>query len=332
MTTRPAGSLDSATLVASTTRRRPSAAGAGPAPGARPAARRAAPAPRRPPPRLPRQRRARVSRRPGRNTSTSPGCRASACSTARRTCASSASSRRAGTCSTCTGWLRPWLDSRGASRNAASRSPSSVADITTIRRSSRSEACTSSASARPRSADRWRSWNSSNSSAPTPGSSGSSWIMRVRMPSVTTSIRVRADTGARSDAVADGAADLLAHPRDHEARGARGHAPRLGITIRRPASHGASSSAGGTAVVLPAPGGASSTSRGCAARRSRIAGSSGVIGRSMDRLGRGRAGRGGAGAPIIRRSGRARPRPCRARPAGRRLECAARNPTSVPCS
>ena len=46
-------------------------------------------------------------------------------------------------------------------------------------------ACTSSASARPRSAARWRSWNSSNSSAPTPSSVGSSWIMRVRMPSVT---------------------------------------------------------------------------------------------------------------------------------------------------
>ncbi|MCW0450910.1 hypothetical protein NB706_003744 [Xanthomonas sacchari] len=135
-----------------------------------------------------------ISRCPGRNTSTSPGCCCSACSTARRVCASSDSSRRAGKCAISTGKLRPALDSRGASRNCASRSPSSVADITTMRRSSRTCACTSRASARPRSAARWRSWNSSNSSAPTPSSIGSSCSMRVRMPSVTTSMRVRADT------------------------------------------------------------------------------------------------------------------------------------------
>ncbi|MCW0463656.1 hypothetical protein NB705_000729 [Xanthomonas sacchari] len=135
-----------------------------------------------------------ISRCPGRNTSTSPGCCCSACSTARRVCASSDSSRRAGKCAISTGKLRPALDSRGASRNCARRSPSSVADITTMRRSSRTCACTSRASARPKSAARWRSWNSSNSSAPTPSSIGSSCSMRVRMPSVTTSMRVRADT------------------------------------------------------------------------------------------------------------------------------------------
>ncbi|MCW0436572.1 hypothetical protein NB723_001536 [Xanthomonas sacchari] len=135
-----------------------------------------------------------ISRCPGRNTSTSPGCCCSACSTARRACASSDSSRRAGKCAISTGKLRPALDSRGASRNCARRSPSSVADITTMRRSSRTCACTSRASARPKSAARWRSWNSSNSSAPTPSSIGSSCSMRVRMPSVTTSMRVRADT------------------------------------------------------------------------------------------------------------------------------------------
>ena len=199
ITTRTPGRVteDSATLVASTTRRRPSGAGcstrdccstgsspcrastsvsAGSAAASSAACTRA------------------ISRWPGRNTSTSPGCRASASSAARRAWACSDSSRRAGKWLTATGWPRPSLDSRGASRNAARRCPSRVADITTIRRSSRRPACTSRASARPRSAARWRSWNSSNSRAPMPSSSGSSWIIRVRMPSVTTSIRVRADT------------------------------------------------------------------------------------------------------------------------------------------
>ena len=53
------------------------------------------------------------------------------------------------------------------------------------------------------------------------------------------------------------------------------------ITIRRPASHDASSRASGTWVVLPAPGGASSTSRGCVARLVPIAGSSGAMGNSI---------------------------------------------------
>ncbi len=88
------------------------------------------------------------------------------------------------------------LRSPGAARRTSARlaRPSSVADMITRRRSGRSDACTSSASAAPRSPCRWRSWNSSNRIAPMPASSGSSWIMRVRMPSVTTSMRVRADT------------------------------------------------------------------------------------------------------------------------------------------
>ena len=39
------------------------------------------------------------------------------------------------------------------------------------------------------------------------------------------------------------------------------------ITMRRPASHGSSSSASGTRVVLPAPGGACSTAAPCARER-----------------------------------------------------------------
>ena len=56
----------------------------------------------------------------------------------------------------------------------------------------RAEEASSSASAR--SACRLRSWNSSRITSPTPLSSGSCWIIRVRMPSVTTSSRVFAPT------------------------------------------------------------------------------------------------------------------------------------------
>ena len=200
-TTRTPGNVteDSATLVASTMRRRPSGSGAsasvccssGNSPcsgskrtspaataGSVASARRASP----------------ISRWPGRNTSRSPGSCASACSTQRRNCGSRPSSRRAGKYATDTGYERPSDDSRGASIRAASAAPSSVADITSSRRSGRSCACTSSARARPRSPARWRSWNSSKTMAATLSRVGSSWIIRVRMPSVSTSMRVAAET------------------------------------------------------------------------------------------------------------------------------------------
>ena len=62
--------------------------------------------------------------------------------------------------------LRPSLSITGASpSSAATRAPSSVADITRIFRSSRKPCCTSRARANPRSASSERSWNSSNSTA-----------------------------------------------------------------------------------------------------------------------------------------------------------------------
>ncbi|MFD0386914.1 hypothetical protein ACFQ4K_02345 [Tistrella bauzanensis] len=65
-----------------------------------------------------------------------------------------------------------------------------------IRRSGRSACLTSIASASPRSPSRLRSWISSKITAATPSSSGSPWMRRVKMPSVTTSIRVAALTRA----------------------------------------------------------------------------------------------------------------------------------------
>jgi hypothetical protein len=77
--------------------------------------------------------------------------------------------------------------------SAAKRVPSSVADMTTTRRSSRSTPCASSASARPRSESRCRSCASSNSTAETPASSGSARIVATKIASVITSTRVRAE-------------------------------------------------------------------------------------------------------------------------------------------
>ena len=81
-------------------------------------------------------------------------------------------------------WIERRADRRGprfrspARRPAAraKRAPSSVADMASRRRSGRSAACASSASARPKSLSRLRSWTSSNSTAETPASSGSAWM------------------------------------------------------------------------------------------------------------------------------------------------------------
>ena len=109
-------------------------------------ARRAAPAPRRrrrPAPARPTWRDLALARQEHQQV---PGCVANPCSIARRPCGSSASSRRAReSAQPRPGKLRPALDRRGASRK---RKPfAGVADITTMRRSSRTPACTSSANA-----------------------------------------------------------------------------------------------------------------------------------------------------------------------------------------
>ena len=143
----------------------------------------------------------------------------------------------------------------------ATRAPSRVADITSSRRSSRSSAWPSRAKARPRSASRLRSWNSSNSTAATPSRPGSSRIMRVKTPSVTTSIRVRAETRDCMRTRKPTVSPTASPRRRGHARGGRprGQAPRLQHDQLAAAAQGSSSSARGVTVVLPAPGGATST-------------------------------------------------------------------------
>ena len=90
-----------------------------------------------------------------------------------------------------TGKARPSERMTGApSKSVATGWASSVADMTTSARSGRSAARASHARASPRSAFRLRSWNSSKMTQPTPSSEGSDCSIRVRMPSVTTSIRL----------------------------------------------------------------------------------------------------------------------------------------------
>ena len=137
-----------------------------------------------------------ISRTPGRKASRSPS--ASSLSARRIAVAISSSiffSAARPIWRSSRGWMRPSLSITGAPFNReANRAPSNVADIGTIRRSGRNASCASSASASPKSLSRLRSCTSSNSTADTPVSSGSSCIRRTKIPSVSTSSRVRADS------------------------------------------------------------------------------------------------------------------------------------------
>ncbi len=152
--------------------------------------------------------------------------------------------------------------------------------MTTSRRSGRSRPWLSRAKARPRSASRLRSWNSSNSTAATPSRAGSSVIMRENTPSVTTSMRVRAEilesSRTRKPTVSPTASPRVAAMR---AAAARAAIRRGSSTISLPpAAQGSSIRARGTTVVLPAPGGATTTAQLWAARADLSAGRTSWIG------------------------------------------------------
>ena len=145
-----------------------------------------------------------ISPLPGKKTSmsrptagSSAGCARSqleAASTARTTCASSASRPRGAWYATSIGNSLPGASTTAASRNPTSGPGSIVADSTTIFRSGRASSCTRCASASPKSPSRWRSWNSSNTTHPTPSRNGSPRTCRKNTPSVTAHTRVFAET------------------------------------------------------------------------------------------------------------------------------------------
>ena len=202
----------------------------------------------------------RISRSPGRKASALPGscaiASAAASATPRARSGGGASAQRVST-----GWARPWEVTTGASSISAATGPaSSVADITSTRRSGRSAPRASQASASARSASSERSWNSSSTRCETPSSEGSAWMRRVSTPSVTTSIRVAAETRAspriRRPTVRPTGSPSVSAMRAAAARTAR----RRGSSITTRAAPSARS-ASGTRVVLPAPGGAWRTAR-----------------------------------------------------------------------
>ena len=142
-----------------------------------------------------------ISAAPGRNISTEPGSAASAPSAVSASRRSRAPGRsgaaRPSRQRVSTGWARPSeVTTVAPPISAATGAASSVADMTRIERSPRSAPAMSSASARPRSASRLRSWNSSKMRCETPSSPGSRCSRRVSRPSVTTSIRVASETRA----------------------------------------------------------------------------------------------------------------------------------------
>ena len=223
----------------------------------------------------------RISPAPGRNTSTSPEVSASARCTAIGTASIARVPVRGATQCVSTGKARPCAVTTGAPpRSAATRSPSSVADITTMRKSGRSSSAVRSASASPVSATTLRSWNSSKITQHTPSSVGSLASIRVSTPSVTTSMRVAGPLSVSPRTRKPTSSPTWPPLSTAIRRAAARAASRRGssITIRCWAAQRSSSSASGTVVVLPAPGGACNTTRPRELSASRSAGRASSIG------------------------------------------------------
>ena len=108
---------------------------------------------------------------------------------------------------------------------------------------------------RARSLSRPRSWNSSKTTTPADSRNGSSCSKRSRMPGVTTRMRsLRAVLAVEAHLITDLVAEPAAALGGHAAGGgAGGHRRGSSTTMRPLPARPASSSAGGTRVVLPAP-------------------------------------------------------------------------------
>ena len=137
----------------------------------------------------------RISAIPGRKTRTSPSSSVSSTHcTACTTAGSNRSRLLRGRQCIATSNVRPAHSITGAGSDspisAATLGASIVADMTITAVVRSSVRWASSNNARPKSACWLRSWNSSKMTRPYPSSSGSRWSRRVRMPSVTTSMRV----------------------------------------------------------------------------------------------------------------------------------------------
>ncbi|VFU09525.1 conserved protein of unknown function [Methylocella tundrae] len=213
-----------------------------------------------------------ISPWPGRNARIEPLSSESARSAAAATAASIRSPGFRPIYLVTIGKARPSLRMTGASsRSAATRAPSSVADMTRMRKSSRSADAASRQSASERSASRERSWNSSKMTSPTSASAGSPRIIRAKTPSVTISMRVLLETcvceRTLSPMVSPTRSPSVEAMRSAAARAAMRRGSSMMIFWAR--SQGSLRRTSGTRVVLPAPGGATRTAFGRAARWAR---------------------------------------------------------------
>ena len=153
----------------------------------------------------------RISAAPGKNTRVWPRCSSlSSNSTALFTCTCSSAGEYGRCLMVSSNSLPSDLNIGQPSRYRATGAASSVADITTIRRSGRVR-CSRFNNASAKSLSKWRSWNSSSTTASTPLRLGSESSRRVKTPSVTNRSRVRGPTSfLKSDLVADSLTDLFA--------------------------------------------------------------------------------------------------------------------------
>ena len=136
-----------------------------------------------------------------------------------------------------------------------------VADIARIFTSEPKVRIASRRNASPRSVGTLRSCTSSKMTIAVPSSVGSFCRRRVRMPSVTTSMRVFGPI-LRSSRVWYPTVSPAFSPNRNAMRCAAARAASLrgsSMTMRRPAIHGSFNKRSGTSVVLPAPGGATRT-------------------------------------------------------------------------
>ena len=224
---------------------------------------------------------------PGRKSKISPtfSCKA------RIVTAVTASSRRcclpAGAQMMSTGCCRPTLEIIGAGsaspRSLAKRCVSAVADIASTRRSGRRFLRASRQSASPISVGRFLSWTSSKMTKPTPGSSGSFCKRRVRIPSVTTSMRVLGPIWRSSRVWYPTSSPGSCPINEAKRRAAARAASRRGssITMRCPFNQLSLIRRNGTRVVLPAPGGATKTAVRRVANAARSSVTTSSIGRSV---------------------------------------------------
>ena len=131
-----------------------------------------------------------ISPSPGKNTNTSPSFSFTAFTITCEVVSGNKKASPSPTYLTSTGYCFPSLTATGQFNKAVNCGMFNVADITIMRKSGLNICCASRHKAMATSANKLRSWNSSKITKPTFSNALSVCNMRVKIPSVTTSIFV----------------------------------------------------------------------------------------------------------------------------------------------